>query len=248
MFGGTVTFRARIKGNNGLTVPLFSFNPSEPGIEKVEIEGPTGYEIVSTVHLAAVATREEGVAIATKANTTALNRISFFHNIAIEDAQVTGSAFSLLNPPPGHLTLDTGDVLTIGETLRMVHGISAQALRADLERTSPPGEKRFGLFRLARQSVSPVEEFVTLYNILQMLTSADDDQADVDTFIRREEPTVLQTPSPHKPKIMETVYTRLRNELGHTRAGVNLDETKKEMADHLGGLIALTKRAIELGP
>jgi len=47
---------------------------------------------------------------------------------------------------------------------------------------------------------------------------------------------------------METVYTRLRNELAHKRAGVNIDNTKAEMANRLGGLIALTKRAIELHP
>ena len=47
---------------------------------------------------------------------------------------------------------------------------------------------------------------------------------------------------------METVYTRLRNELGHSRKGVNLQDTKAEMANQLGGLIAITKRAIELFP
>ncbi len=45
---------------------------------------------------------------------------------------------------------------------------------------------------------------------------------------------------------METVYTRLRNELAHQRAGVNLDNTKAEMSNRLSRLIALTKRAIEL--
>ena len=44
---------------------------------------------------------------------------------------------------------------------------------------------------------------------------------------------------------METVYTRLRNEFAHGRPGVNLDQTKGEMADRIGGLVLLTKRAIE---
>jgi hypothetical protein len=54
MFKVTVKFRARIKGN-GLTFPLLEFNPDKPGVDKVEIEGPTGDEILSTVHLASVA-------------------------------------------------------------------------------------------------------------------------------------------------------------------------------------------------
>jgi hypothetical protein len=86
-----------------------------------------------------------------------------------------------------------------------------------------------------------------LYHILLMLFPPDERQADVDAFIVREELGVQQTQHPLKgPGFMETVYTRLRNELAHKRAGVNLDTTKAEMAQHLGGLIALTKRAIEL--
>jgi hypothetical protein len=74
-----------------------------------------------------------------------------------------------------------------------------------------------------------------------------DKQPAVDAFIVGEEPAVSQTPDPRPGHTnMETVYTRLRNELGHKRPGVNLDVTKEEMAKHLGGLIALTKRAIEL--
>jgi hypothetical protein len=43
---------------------------------------------------------------------------------------------------------------------------------------------------------------------------------------------------------METVSTRLRNELGHKQAGVNLEDTKREMGHWLPGLIVLTQRAI----
>jgi hypothetical protein len=77
-----------------------------------------------------------------------------------------------------------------------------------------------------------------------------DSQAAVDDFVRREEPSVPLTPDPrpnHRSR-METVYTRLRNELAHQRADVNLDKTKLEMGNCLGGLIALTKRAIEFQP
>jgi len=63
MFKGTVTFRARIKGH-GLTVSLCAFNPSEPGVETVEIEGRKGDELLTSVHLASVATREDGRAVA----------------------------------------------------------------------------------------------------------------------------------------------------------------------------------------
>jgi hypothetical protein len=238
MFKGTVKFRARIKGN-GLTFPLLEFNPNESGVGKVEIEGPNGDEIQSTVHLDSVATIEEGKTIATKVHTAALNRISFFHGVAIENGQMTDSDFSPVNP---------GSLSLTGHDARLVVGLSADRLKTVLEQASPPGEHNFGLFRSARQSMSPVEEFMHLYNILLMLF--DDKQGKVDEFIVAEEPTVPLTPDPRpkRSKSMETVYTRLRNELGHKREGVNLDNTKSEMANRLGGLIELTKRAIELHP
>lgn len=246
MFKGTVKFRARIKGN-GLTFPLFEFNPGEPGVEKVEVEGSSGDEILSTVHLASVATAEDGRAIATKVNTAALNRISVFHGIAIENGESTGDQFARLDPQPGVLQVAAGNYVITGAAAKLIVGIPTARLKTELEQASPPGEHNFGLFRSARQSMSPVEEFMHLYHILLMLLN--DSQADVDAFIIGEDPAVPQTQHPLKgPGVTETVYTRLRNELAHKRAGVNLHNTKAEMANRLGGLIALTKRAIELHP
>jgi hypothetical protein len=45
IFKGTVNFRARIKGD-GLMFPSFEFNPNEPGVDKVEIEGRVGTKSV----------------------------------------------------------------------------------------------------------------------------------------------------------------------------------------------------------
>jgi hypothetical protein len=65
--------------------------------------------------------------------------------------------------------------------------------------------------------------------------------------IRSEDPNVSQRSDPHYPSDRNrkgTVYTQLRNELAHKRAGVNLEDTKYEMGQRLPGLIALTQRAI----
>jgi hypothetical protein len=246
MFKGTVNFRARIKGN-GLTFPLVEFYPNEPGVDKVEIEGPKGDEIQTAVHLASVASHDYGRALATKVNTAALNRICFNYNIAIENARNAGDQFSLINPEPGAPTVMLTDYAVFSEEVRLVLSIEAAELKTKLEHASPPGENYYGLLRSARQSLSPVEEFLHLYHILLMIYN--DKQGDVDSFIVSEDPAVPQTQAPLKSQGgMETVYTRLRNELAHKRAGVNLDNTKSEMATRLGGLIGLTKRAIELNP
>ncbi len=51
-----------------------------------------------------------------------------------------------------------------------------------------------------------------------------------------------------KQIIMETIYSRLRNEFAHKRAGADLNETKSRMASYAAALARLTKRAIELHP
>jgi len=246
MFDGTVNFVAKIKGN-GLTFPLFDFNPNEPGVDRIEIGGPNGDEIRSAVHLRSVATQDDGRALAGKVNTSALDRISFFHSLAVENARITGDQFSSANPPPGVLAVTPASYLFLDGSVNFVLGISSQQLKIQLEQPTPPGEPNFGLLRSARQSYSPVEEFVHLYNVLLMLFN--DRQVDVDSFIVAEEPAVPQSQHPQKsPGKMETVYTRIRNELAHPRAGVVIDQTKAEMADRLSGLIALTKLAIEMHP
>jgi len=225
---------------------LFDFNPNEPGVDKVEIEGQHGDEIKSTVYLACVATQNDGRAIATKVNRAVLDRICFFHDIAIENARISSDKFSPLVSQPGVLAVAVGEYVLTGDKVSLVIGITVVKLKDELEQVSPKGECYFGLFRSARQSESPVEEFMQMYRILLELCS--DSQSKVDAFILSEDPSIPQTPNPIKPGAMETIYTRLRNELAHRRAGVSLDSTKAEMGNRLGGLTAIVKRAIELNP
>jgi hypothetical protein len=238
MYTATINFQTRIK-SDGVRFPLVEFNPNEPGVSKVEIVAPNGYEIHSTIHLTAVASPNKARALAAEVHRAALDRIVFNHGIAIENPRRTGEQYS----PP--VAVDAFS--DTGLRFNLVLGINPAQLKDELERPSPPGKGSYGLFRSARQSLSPVEEFMHLYNILLMLCNQqyqDEKQKRVDDFIRSEDPKVPQTPDPRKPKVMETVYTQLRNEIGHKRDGVNLEETKRKMGHWLPGLIVLTQRAI----
>jgi|SRR5882724_2326342 len=238
MYTATINFQTRIK-SDGVRFPPVEFNPNVPGVGKVEIEAPNGHEIHGTIHLTAVASPNEARALAAEVHRAALDRIVFNHGIAIENPRRTGEQYS----PPGAVDA----FADVGTRLGVVLGIDPAQLKDELELRSPPGEANYGLFRSARQSLSPVEEFIHLYHILLMLCNQqyqDEKQSRVEDLIKSEDPNVPETPDPRKPKVMETVYTRLRNELGHKRAGVNLEDTKREMGHWLPGLIALTQRAI----
>lgn len=220
MLTGTIEFRALINGN-GLQFPATSYDPKEPNVAKVEIEGPDGSVIRSIVHLSSVATVGDGRALATKVNSAALDRIAYFCNLSVENARIIHE--HLYNPQPGLHAIEAGDTACfVAVAAKVIREIPVSHLKAQMELASPPGEHHFALFRSARLSGSPVEEFMYLYNIMMMLHN--DDQRAVDTYIRNEEPAVPETPSGN-PKLAnkgvnETVYTRLRNEFAHKRGGV----------------------------
>lgn len=245
MFNGVVNFVAKVTGN-GVKFPLFDFNPNRPGVARIEVEALNGDELNSAVHLSFVATHNDGRAVAVGVNRAALDRIAFFRDLVIENARITGEQFSAVTPRSGVFAVTAGSYLLLGGSANFVHNVSSQQLKQELEQPNVPGERNFGLLCSARRSGSPVEEFMHLYNILLMLFN--DRQDDLDSFIVTEDSAVPQTPSPRVSGRTETVYTRLRNELAHQRAGVVIDQTKAEMAQVLGDLIALTKRAIELKP
>jgi hypothetical protein len=219
MYTATINFQTRIK-SDGVRFPLVEFNPNVPGVSKVAIEAPNGHEIHGTIYLAAVASHSEARALAAEVYMDALDRIVFNHSIAIETPRRTGEQYW---PPTA-----VDAFADVGTRVGVVLGIDPAQLKDELERPSPPGKDSYRLFRSARQSLSPVEEFMHLYNILLMLCNQqyqDEKQERVEDFIKNEDPNVQQTPDPRDPKKMETVYTRLRNELGHKRAGVDLKDT-----------------------
>lgn len=247
MFRGTVKFRARIVDTKRrLTIPeKCEFNPNKTGVEKVEIECANGTKIVITVHFASVDNEEVGIAVAEEIHKEILDRVSIARGIAIENGRVE----SALSPTDGQsnvITPRTGDIVLVGEYVKVSLSLSCVDLNPILEDKAPRGAHYFGLFRSALLSTSQVEEFMHLYNILLMLFN--DEQTGVDKFILRDNPGVPLTPHPRRKNRHESVYTRLRNEFGHPRQGVNLDNTKAEMKKRLDELITLTKRAIELHP
>ena len=242
MLKGSVSFLAAIKGN-GVTFRLFEFNPKEPGVDKVEIEAPNGDEIVGRVHFVAVTSKAEARMLAARVTTIALNRIAFIYNLVMETARLTSDHFTRLASPPGVIEVESGDVVSVGGEARLVRSLQATTVKAELEQQVFPGEHNYGLFCFVTRLESPVEEFMFLYNLL--LRFFNDSQENVDQFIVGVTPAVPTTPSPRKAGATETVYRRLRNEVGHYRPGATPEKTRKEVAENVAGLRALTKRAIE---
>jgi len=255
MLKGTVKFRARIvDSNRGLTIPEnCEFVPKTRGVGKVGIICQDGKEILITVHFSAAESKEAAIAVATQIQNSSLDRISFERVVAIVNGRADPALFPV-DAQRNVLSIDVGDYVYTGNNAKLSTSLTCGHLNEILERPAPQArEDYYGFVRSALLSTSPVEEFMHLYNILLMLFG--DAQTCLDKFIVEQNSAVEQTKQPpikrrRRPKlkqkiIYETVYTRLRDELGHKRVGVNLDATKAEMRQHLNELIDVVKRAIE---
>lgn len=103
----------------------------------------------------------------------------------------------------------------------------------------------FSQYRFSIRQDDAVAKFMFLYNLL--LSISGDQQKKLDEFIRACNPEVSQTKSPLSKGdkvIMETVYTRLRNEVAHIRADVVPESTIKEIKANVGEFQRIVNKAV----
>ncbi|ASS75784.1 hypothetical protein CIG75_12835 [Tumebacillus algifaecis] len=111
------------------------------------------------------------------------------------------------------------------------------------------------LYRAAMQCVDPVAKFMFLYSILYEivnLNTNESKQGKVDKYIRknyRNKPSLYQKDEdkPTRKKgcnFKETIYTYIRNEIGHTDDGVHINDTTRRAAENCRRLAEIVQKAI----
>lgn len=100
------------------------------------------------------------------------------------------------------------------------------------------------LFRTALIQAETLGRFMLLYQCL--LQIVDDRQQGVDNLILDLRPHTAVSPSPLRPSISETLYTRLRNEVAHVRGRSSVSETLSEIAASVNELRSLVHQALSL--
>lgn len=108
------------------------------------------------------------------------------------------------------------------------------------------------IYSSAIRQEDPVARFMLLYNIILMFSG--EEQVNVERSILSIAPDTPQTEKPEipqskpkqkrKPRKMETVYTRLRNEIAHNRGGEEFDRTCKEIDQWVSGLESIVKKMV----
>jgi hypothetical protein len=138
----------------------------------------------------------------------------------------------------------TGEILYEFQGLRhIITPSSSIQIRATLNGVAKSGwfdvnlsafHKKYDLDLLKRYNFSrsieePIGKFISLYSLLSSL--AEDKQEKIDALIENVDPSVAKYLP--KERRMETIYTRLRNELAHNRKGSSISETHSEVTLHL---------------
>ena len=172
-----------------------------------------------------------------------LERLCFKHKVPARGLHFMGYSEPKRDGVGRTLVIEQAFIYDIVEESVSLGPESRVALKDFLEESESPRDSLYSLYGLAIQQASPISKFMILYNIV--LTLCNDSQREVDAFIERNEPEVTRTPSPRHPRQTETKYRRLRNEIAHKRAGVDLQSTSTEVEAVLPRFLQHIGKAIE---
>ncbi|MBD1913674.1 MULTISPECIES: hypothetical protein [unclassified Leptolyngbya] len=126
----------------------------------------------------------------------------------------------------------------------LLSAAALKPLRALLERRDNPNYMYYDFFYFAIGLEDPLAQFMALYNIILSLKG--DKQEQVDKFVITKQPNI-HTNLPfysRKSGMPETIYTKLRNQIGHSRSGTTVQSTREAMRKNLPGLIEVVREVI----
>jgi len=247
---GVLEYRANTDGPKWETVTV---TINQPPISHMELSAD-GDTIVFLVHTTSADSVEAARVSADPLVEQQVDRLAFLHGCNIADLVFTSGSVM----PPPHVNSDgtvTYQTIALGARAMITDSAtggpmslgpgSREQLRDSLEEAGLSGEAYFRRFRKALATDESVGKFMALYQIIETLHGMPPrTQQDIDSAIQRLQPGVEVKPSPHRPTVNETVYTRLRNETGHSRQGASFEVTRAEIKQHLNGLTELVKKAI----
>ena len=212
-----------------------------------------GTELTIQTHYTGAVEPEQARMLTEEATRKIINRLAYHLNVFLQEPiYIAGSITAIHSDGHKDHFVSCVEHLGLTDSATRTHYYGDEAtdcLKEKLGTTLPiPGEAQYDLYRTLLAGSDSVAKFLSFYLVL--MSFHDDKQPEVETFIRRWEPTVRyeKTDPPRERKMdwtQETVYTRLRNQVGHSRQ-VSLRDTRAEMDTYLTGLMNLVRKCIEI--
>jgi hypothetical protein len=249
MYSGYQSFTISVAGYSLLTLPSFAIAAADyPAVDHIAIESTDERYIVVKVFFRQVASPEDADSIGRLLAGQVADRLAFEYMIAATDPVKGDGSFERRDASGTvHAVVsNTLGLTTAGHVTKSIALSDVPQLKPQLETAPPRREPYLAQFRWIMCQDDPVARFMHLYKILLSLEGGPNaTQSQVDTFITRQEPTVQTIFNPN-PKVNrnETIYTRLRNEVGHEIPGTTPASTRQGMEQYVDKLAGHVKAAI----
>lgn len=243
---GTAEFTVEV---SGFQLPKLEILPPQPKIARITLERTGNAPLKVICELLDVVEADDAKNILRPVLESILDQLAFDLDASIGEPRLTN--LSLPQDKFGNIHLETlfdtrrvvtrQDVTPDEEQRKKLQAVVQQSHKsADL----------YSAYRFAVRQDDAVKRYMFLYNILLRLHG--DDQRAVDNFIQQEEPNVQLNTSNRRTKKarkpMETVYTTLRNEVGHVRSQSDPAQTSADIAKYVDRLQDLTRTALQGQP
>jgi hypothetical protein len=240
MATGSVTYVAPVESVRFASLEVS--NP-HPAVEKILVESEDSERIQVVFHLRDVFTETEANAIAEDIVASIINRLAFELNRGICQPYMKGSSLPKDASGSSYTVSNSAGILWDVATATITLGDESRHKLARLLEQPLARPDLYSAYRFAINENDDVARFMFLYNILLQLNH--DKQARVEAFIREVIPDVEEYEDPRSNKIgKETVFTRLRNEVGHARKGTTPEQTRALIEGHVAALQTLVRTAI----
>ncbi len=227
------------------------FGIEHPYIEKVILEARKD-KLVLKFHTINAETAEEAYNITKEYAENIFGKIAYVLNLSVGPTSFDGAPIS----EEVHKKDGTKSVRMMVGAVSATFGVSAVLtvmlgpdkigkLLNEFQNERPKRGYYCNCYRFALAITDPVARFIMLYGIMLILIRCK--QADVDGFIRSIDTSVTERESraPWKKCVMETIYTSLRNEIGHPPKDKKPEETFSEIGVVVDSLAALVRKAIQ---
>lgn len=168
------------------------------------------------------------------------NRISFFVSSKIGDIEYRGGRFV---KDDGRIVEYPGKIIkkaTVRCSWNIGVFLDTPEFKDIMLDSSNANEFHYKAYKRCMDVDDVVSKFMFLYNILLCLVG-DSGQRNVDDLIKSIDETVAESLSPRNR--METIYTRLRNEVAHNR-GVEFVSTDEEISHNINAFQCIVNKAI----
>lgn len=238
-----IQYVAKMEGFiRGVTI---SFDPERDHIEKVQIEEQNGQDDVYHIKCTLTNVNDQDTAqqITKELLQDILNVISYEYNAithkpVVNVIQLNGNTHLFVN--------DTVNIIARAHVQGIV-GNPSEDLKKSLKDANLVNalatSVHFQMYKSAMELTDPLSRFMFLYSILLLIKRK---QEKVDDFIKTEIPNVEMRKREKTSGSIEeaTVFTTLRNSVGHITEKIRMKEVVNDMEKYVGQLAGLTKKAI----